>query len=216
MRSNNDCHSRSDGASFNSSEYPQSPIVSDDFSPPLRDDEIIGADDAAFEQTAPDLPTNADSFVADGANAAIQDEGEADASDEPGLPPEELIVPRFPSIKGNPARKLNKLTMATGRIMKAIQVKLLMSKAEMMAVGQCDDKRVSEIASGLIWANIITKEGKQYRYRGAGTNQPLELDELAGLHRSLLEEREKKSQELDRLKAMVARMRPRASGDDRD
>jgi hypothetical protein len=84
----------------------------------------------------------------------------------PQAPPEEFMAPPFPSMTGNPARKTNKLTMATGRIMEAIQVKQLMSKAEMMALGQCGEERVSEIASGLIWANIQAKERKNIEIAG--------------------------------------------------
>jgi hypothetical protein len=103
--------------------------------------------------------------------------------------------------------------------MKAFQIMGEMDISEMMELGKCDDKRVYEIVSGLVWAKIIMKRSKKgrYRYCGAIANPPLELDELAQLRASLTEQREGEAKQLEELRRRVAQkkeMKARAEAEE--
>jgi hypothetical protein len=136
--------------------------------------------------------------------------GESDvAAQEPGLPPRELIEPQFPSLARDQQKhhgEPNKLTVSTGRILKALQVMGVMTIAQMMEIGQCDNKRVYDIVNGLKWASVIIKDpnGKGYRYCGEQTDEPLELDHLSELSVSLQAEKQRLAVQIMELRALLA------------
>jgi hypothetical protein len=114
------------------------------------------------------------------------------------------MEPKFPSL-GIPLDKLNKLTIATGRLCKAIQRCGEMTVRQMQEVGMCDNKRVYDVVNGMCWAGIIQRDRKAgvVRFCGAVTDEPIEIDELADLRGRLRAEREKKADELEALKARL-------------
>jgi hypothetical protein len=124
------------------------------------------------------------------------------------VPPGE---PRFPflgmDVEGE-TEEPSVLTVATQRVMRALQVLGTMTINQMAQVGECDGQSAHNIADGLQWVGIVAWDPivQGYRYRGQITDRPLRLDRLAETYEVLKAERDRKVQELRELMAEVAEL----------